>query len=144
MNNNLKNPANHKIACDICSKEFILKREHVFDKEVMLLQDLANGNSIPHKVMLTYLECPHCGKHYIVIMDDETTLPVLGELRGCMAKCYKYNSKGLNIPRKLMAKRIKLNRDLDAKRRELSETYRGSHYQLGECEYQLDYCYHAQ
>lgn len=142
MNNKLRNPAGHKISCDVCRAEFILQSKHVRDEEVTLLKDF-DGFSIAHKAMLTYLECPHCGKRYIVIMDDESTLPILSTLREVTAKCYKYASKG-NIPHKLIEKRIELNRKLDNKRRELSEKFRGSRYQLGDCEEQLDYCYRAQ
>lgn len=143
MDNKLKNPAGHKISCNICHAEFVLQSRHLHDEEVTLLKDFY-GISIAHKVMLTYLECPHCGKRYIVIMDDESTLPTLTALREVTEKCYKHASKHRDLPQKLVDKRIKLNRKLDNKRRELSEKFRGSHYQLGDCDEQLDYCYRAQ
>lgn len=130
----------HTIKCDLCHGEFHLAREVLKEEQVTLHQEGLE----PHEVRLTYLYCPLCGKRYPVIMDDESTLPLLEKLRSVMAKQFKQVKKGFNPNPQLEKKRRELNRRLDFKRQKLAEKYKGSTYQLenGLME-QLDYRYHA-
>lgn len=130
----------HTIKCDLCHREFQLTKEVLKEEQVTLNQEGLE----PHEVRLTYLYCPLCGKRYPVIMDDESTLPLLEKLRSVVAKQFKQVKKGFNPNPQLEKKRRELNRKLDFKRQKLAEKYNGSTYQLenGLME-QLDYRYHA-
>lgn len=133
----------HTIKCDLCHREFRLTKEVLKEEQVTLRQEGLE----PHEVRLTYLYCPLCGKHYPVIMDDESTLPLLEKLRSIMAKQFKQFKqvkRGFNPNLQLEKKRKELNRKLYFKRQKLAEKYNGSIYQLenGLME-QLDYRYHA-
>lgn len=130
----------HTIKCDLCHREFQLTKEVLKEEQVTLNQEGLE----PHEVRLTYLYCPLCGKRYPVIMDDESTLPLLEKLRSVMAKQFKQVKRGFNPNPQLEKKRRELNRKLDFKRQKLAEKYNGSTYQLenGLME-QLDYRYHA-
>lgn len=130
----------HTIKCDLCHREFQLTKEVLKEEQVTLNQEGLE----PHEVRLTYLYCPLCGKRYPVILDDESTLPLLEKLRSVMAKKFKQVKRGFNPNPQLERKRRELNRKLDFKRQKLAEKYNGSTYQLenGLME-QLDYRYHA-
>lgn len=130
----------HTIKCDLCHREFQLTKEVLKEEQVTLHQEGLE----PHEVRLTYLHCPLCGKRYPVIMDDESTLPLLEKLRSVMAKQFKQVKRGFNPNPQLEKKRRELNRKLDFKRQKLAEKYNSSTYQLenGLME-QLDYRYHA-
>ena len=130
----------HTIKCDLCHREFHLTKDVLKEEQVTLHKDGLE----PHEVLLTYLLCPLCGKRYPVIMDDESTLPLLEKLRNILGKQVKQNQRGFNLNPQLDKKRRELNRKLDFRRQKLAEKYFGSYYQLenGLLE-QLDYRYHA-
>ena len=130
----------HTVKCDLCQKEFRITPESVKEEQVTLHMEGLD----PHEVCLTYLYCPLCGKRYPVIMDDESTLPLLEKLRWVMAKQAKQAKGGFLPNPKLERKRKELYRKLDFRRRKLAEKYNGSFYQLenGLME-QLEYRYHA-
>lgn len=130
----------HTIECDLCHGEFPLTRDIVKEEQVTL----EKFGEEPHEVTLTWLSCPRCGKRYPVIMDDETTLPLLEKLRKVLAKQFKQAKNGFPQNPQLEKKRRELNRKLDFKRQKLAEKYNKSFYQLedGTLE-QLDYRYHA-
>lgn len=130
----------HTIKCDLCHGEFHLTKEVVNEEQVTLHQEGLE----PHEVQLTYLYCPLCGKRYPVIMDDESTLPLLAKLRNILGKLAKQAQKGFRLNPQLEKKRKELNNKLDFRRQKLAMKYNGSLYQLenGLWE-QLDYRYHA-
>lgn len=130
----------HTIKCDLCHREFQLTKEALKEEQVTLNQEGLE----PHEVRLTYLYCPLCGKRYPVIMDDESTLPLLEKLRSVTAKQFKQTKKGFNPNPQLEKKRRELNRKLDFKRQKLAEKYNQSLYQLEDGTWeQLEYRYHA-
>ena len=130
----------HTIKCDLCRREFQLTKEVLKEEQVTLNKEGLE----PHEVHLTYLYCPLCGKRYPVIMDDESTLPLLEKLRSVMAKQFKQVKRGFNPNPQLEKKRRELNRKLDFKRQKLAEKYNQSLYQLEDGTWeQLDYRYHA-
>lgn len=134
------NKTEHTVKCDLCRREFPLTREVVKEEQVTLHQEGLE----PHDVRLTYLLCPLCGKRYPVIMDDESTLPLLDKLRNIMSKQLKQSQRGFQPNLQLEKKRKELNRKLDFKRQKLAEKYNGSLYQLENgLMQQLDYRYHA-
>ena len=134
---------NPTIRCDLCKKEFSLGRESLIEKKVNLYSD-SEMKSKPYEVLMTSLFCPHCGKNYPVIIDNEESLLILGELRETMARRLKFANKGKPIPSKLNEKYKKLTRKLGIKRQKMAEIYNGSFYQGEDGKEQLDYCYHAQ
>lgn len=128
------------IVCDICKKEFKVTRNCLEDKIITLYKDGLD----PHEVTITILTCPHCGKCYPVVMDDETTLPILERVRKVTLKKVKQIRMGFNPKPELEAKCRELNRKLDFKRQKLAEKYNGSFYQLEDgTTVQLDYRYHV-
>lgn len=131
---------NHTIKCDLCHGEFHLTKGVLKEEQVTLLQEGLD----PHEVHLTYLNCPLCGKRYPVVMDDETTLPLLEKLRHLLGKQVKQAQRGFPQNPHTERKRKELNRKLDFRRQKLAMKYTGSFYQLenGLLE-QLDYRYHA-
>lgn len=130
----------HTIKCDLCHREFHLSKEVLKEEQVTLHKDGLE----PHGVQLTYLCCPLCGKRYPVILDDESTLPLLAKLRNIMSKLVKQARKGFQPNSQLEKKHKELNHKLDFRRQKLAVKYNGSLYQLenGLWE-QLDYRYHA-
>lgn len=130
----------HTCKCDLCNREFRLAKEHLQEVQVTLTKEGVK----PHEVTATFLTCPFCGKRYPVIVDDETTLPLLQKLRTVLGKQVKQAKKGFAPSAELARKRQQLNWKLDFKRQKLAEKYNGSFYQLedGIME-QLDYRYHA-
>lgn len=134
------NPSEHTIKCDLCQREFRLNKDVLREVQVTLMK----AGLEPHEVTATFLTCPACGKQYPVIVDDETTLPLLAKLRVFLGKQVKQAQKGFKLSPEQERKRKELNRKLDFKRQELAKKYNGSFYQLedGIME-QLDYRYHA-
>lgn len=128
------------IVCDICNKEFRATKDNLEDKHIILTKEGLD----PHEVILTVLTCPHCGKSYPVIMDDETTLPMLERVRNIALKRVKQMRKGFNPKPEIEAKYNELSRKLDFKRQKLAEKYNESFYQLEDgTMVQLDYRYHV-
>lgn len=128
------------IICDLCSKEFKATKDSLKDEHIVLYKEGLD----PHEVILTVLTCPNCGKSYPVIMDDETTLPVLERVRNVALKRVKQVRKGFIPKPELDAKYRELSRKLDFKRHKLAEKYNESFYQLEDgTMVQLDYRYHV-
>lgn len=136
----VKKTPEHTIKCDLCHGEFRLTKDVLKEEQVTLHQEGLD----PHEVRLTNLQCPLCGKRYPVIMDDETTLPLLEKLRVVMVKQAKLQKAGKPKSAALERKHKDLNWKLDFRRQRLAVKYNGSLYQLenGLME-QLDYRYHA-
>lgn len=131
---------NSKLTCDICKREFQLTKECV--KEENVLVESPNWDN-PYPVKMTFLQCPLCGKRYIVVLDDQETLEIFSKLRECMSKRLKFLKGGKEVPKKLELKYRKVNKKLDFKRSELSKRVYGSFYQTEDGKEQLDYRYHA-
>ena len=129
---------NTNIKCDICGREFVLNRNVLIEQEITLQKE----DLKPHKVRVTFLTCPCCGKEYPVIVDDETTLPLLDKLQVVLAKQVKQVKRGFTPSPELARKKQQLNWKLDFKRQKLAEKYNGSFYQLEDGTLvQLDYRY---
>lgn len=128
------------VKCDLCEREFTLTKKCLTEREVLLQKEGLK----PHTVQITFLSCPCCGKDYPVLVDDESTLPLLNKLQAVLAKQVKQAKKGFNPSSELAKKRHQLTWKLDFKRQKLAEKYKKSFYQLedGTLE-QLDYRYHA-
>ena len=136
----VNNKTEHTIKCDLCDREFRLRKDVLKEEQVTL----TNEGVKPHDVMVTFLTCPICGKQYPVIVDDETTLPLLKKLQTVVSKQIKQAKKGFSPSPELARKRQQLNWKLDFRRQKLAEKYNGSFYQLEDGTLvQLDYRYHA-
>lgn len=127
---------NHTIKCDLCHGEFRLERHHLKEVQVTLKKE----GFAPHEVTLTFLECPCCGKRYIVVLDDAKTIALAEKLRGIATKQYKLAKAGK--PSSVLEKKYKdAEWKLGFARQNLAEKYYGSLYQLGDVLEQLDYRY---
>lgn len=127
---------NHTIKCDLCQKEFRLERHHLKEVQVTLNKE----GFAPHEATLTFLECPCCGKRYIVVLDDAKTLALAEKLRSIATKQYKLAKMGK--PSAELEKKYKnAEWKLGFARQNLTEKYYGSLYQLGDTTEQLDYRY---
>lgn len=134
---NLKK-TNTIVKCDICGYEFSLTKNSLEERKLTLQKEGLK----PHEVQVTFLTCPRCGKEYPVIMDDETTLPLLAKLQAVLVKQVKQAKRGYNPSTELARKRQQLNWKLDFKRQQLAEKYNESFYQLEDGTLvQLDYRY---
>lgn len=128
------------IVCDICGGEFHVSKDCLVEEEIVL----SKPGLDPHGANLTVLRCPCCGKSYPVILDDETTLPILDKLRALTLKKLKQIQKGFKPKPELEEKCRILNNKLDFKRQKLALKYNGSFYQLEDgTMVQLDYRYHT-
>ena len=128
--------ANHTIKCDLCSGKFRLERHHLKEVQVTLNKE----GFAPHEATLTFLECPRCGKKYVVVLDDMKTLALAEKLRSIATKQYKLAKMGkpsAELEKKYTAAEWKLG----FSRQKLAEKYYGSLYQLGDTLEQLDYRY---
>lgn len=134
----IKQPSN-VVTCDICHRDFALSKNFLEEKKVVLEKEGFD----PAEVVLTNLTCPHCGKYYAVIVDDEETTGIAEELRVIVAKEYKLQSKGKKPSDKLARKHQTLRRKLTFKRQQLAEKFNGSFYQTEDSKEQLDYHYHG-
>ena len=129
---------NHTIKCDLCRGEFHLAKDHVKEVQVTLNKEGLD----PHEVTMTFLECPICGKRYIVIVDDTKTAALADKLRTIAVKQAKLIRAGK--PSAHLEKRYKdAQWKLSFNRQKLAEKYFGSTYQLEGVLEQLDYRYQA-
>lgn len=127
---------NHTIKCDLCHGEFRLERHHLKEVQVTLNKE----GFAAHEATLTFLECPKCGKRYIVVLDDEKTLALAEKLRSIATKQFKLAKMGK--PSAELEKKYKnAEWKLGFARQKLAEKYYGSLYQLGDTLEQLDYRY---
>ena len=134
----IQTPSN-TVTCDICHRDFALNKDFLEEKKVVLEKEGLDST----EVVLTILTCPHCGKYYPVILDDEETMSIVSELRKVLAKEYKAKAKERDIPDKLIRKHHKLRNKLSFKRKALAEKFEGSFYQTEDGKEQLDYHYHV-
>lgn len=130
---------NNRIYCNICGAEFAVTKDTLTENEVTLIKD---GIPEQKQVTLTWLECPHCGKRYVCLMDDTETLAILKDLRAAKAKALKFLKANKPVPERLGAKTIKLQQKLNFKRQNLADEYNGSFYQTEDGKEQLDYKIH--
>lgn len=128
-----------KTKCDICGREFYITPNYLDVKELTLMKEGLED----HQVKLTSITCPLCGKSYPVLMDDDTTAPLVDKLYQVVSKKLRLKEKGFPFPGELLRKERTLEWKLDFKRRNLAEKYNGSLYQLGDSLEQLDYRYHT-
>ena len=129
---------NNMVSCDLCKAGFAVTRDALTEQDIMLERE-----GFPdHPAQMTILTCPHCGKSYPVIVDDETTIPLVQEMRQLYAKSMKYKSKGQSIPDRMNQRLIKTQRKLSFRRRQLAEKFNGSFYQTEDGKQQLEYRYH--
>lgn len=133
-----KKPSN-TVTCDICHREVALTKDLLEEKEVVLEKDGVD----PHKVTLTILTCPACGKQYPVLMDDRETSAILEELKVVFQKQLKVRAKGLQPKAKVTRKQQSLRNKLNFKRQQLAKKFDGSFYQTEDGKEQLDYHYHV-
>lgn len=124
--------------CDICHKRFDVTQDKIHTQTVTLLD-----NTGDHRLQVTTVTCPICGKTYPVIVDDAETIKLRLEVEELLRKRLKYVQAKRMIPMRLAAKIGKLNGKLDFKRQSLAKKYNGSFYQTDEGKEQLDYRYHV-
>ena len=128
----------HTIKCDLCHGEFNLSQDNLSEVQVTLNKEgLAS-----HDVILTILNCPICGKNYIVIMDDAKTEALATKLRSItvkQAKSIRMGKPSAVLEQKYRDAQWKLN----FYRQKLAEKYIGSTYQLEGVIEQLDYRHQA-
>ena len=134
----VKKPSNN-ITCDICHRKVALTKDLLEEKEVVLEKDGVD----PHKVTLTVLTCPMCGKSYPVLMDDSETSAILAELKTVVQKQYKAQAKGIQPKAKVTRKQQSLRNKLNFKRQQLAKKFDKSFYQTEDGKEQLDYHYHV-
>lgn len=124
------------IECDICKGQFNLTKDHIREVPITLKKE----ELPPHEAVLTFLECPLCGKRYIVLLDDEGTIELARKLSTLSIKLHRLAKVGKSTARlskKYADERWKLNFN----RQKLAEKYFGSSYQLEGNTEQLDYRY---
>lgn len=119
------NPTNATITCDICGEEFHLNKSLIKEDHTVL-----HKGDQDYPVIMTYLQCPHCSKQYIVIIDDDDSYGVLQETHAALMKRMKYLQKGYTVPHKLEKSYQNLTSKLDFKRRQLAEKFNGALYQF--------------
>lgn len=130
---------NNNIFCDICGAEFAVTPQTLTENEVILFRE---GSVKPKPVTLTWLQCPHCGKRYVCLMDDQETVELAKDLRTAMAKRLKFLKANKPVPERLAEKTKQIQRKLDFKRQKLADEYNGSFYQTEDGKEQLDYKIH--
>ena len=126
------------VSCDLCKASFAVTRDALTEQDIVLEREGFPG----HPAQMTVLTCPHCGKSYPVIVDDETTVELVKEMRQLYAKVLKYHSKKQSIPTRLNQRLIKTQRKLSFRRRVLAAKFNGSFYQTEDGKQQLEYRYH--
>lgn len=134
---------NPMIECDLCKRKFTLQKD-TLEEVPLLLKKTEEDIEVDHPAVVTFLTCPFCGKRYPVVVDDETTIPLLSKLQGILGRQHKQAEKGFTPSPDLERKRKQLSWKLDFKRQKLAEKYNGSSYQLEDgTREQLDYRYHV-
>lgn len=87
------------VTCDKCHKEF----ESLLKEQTKII----DGNEI----IKTYLECPHCGEHFVISLDNQSTLAKKKQIRrhvqmlGTIKDEKKFNAKQSDIEKR--SKRLK-------------------------------------
>lgn len=127
-----------KIFCDICKGEFNVSKETLREEKVSLEKDGTLTDAV-----ITFLQCPACGKIYPVIVDTCKSLTLLEKAREAYCKRVKYLHKHKPIPARLDERYKTLNQKLDFQRQQIAEKFNGAIYQLDGDKIQLDYRYHA-
>lgn len=112
-------PLHTMVECIECKHKFVLAQGDVLHSRVRY-QD-KDGRSI----LLTYFDCPECGKRHIVQADNECSLGLLREVSKAVAKVAAKRSKGSKVPAKMQDKYNKANRHLDGYRKELMKSWTG-------------------
>ena len=107
--------------CAACKSTFVLGPNEVRKAKA----DLPNGKSI----WITYFDCPTCGHTHFVQIDDVRTNALLAKIGKVLASVTKARKCGHDV-RKQSAKYHRINRDLDAIRKDLKEEYSGVTVQL--------------
>ena len=130
---------NDKIYCDLCGAGFKVTRDTLRETGLILEKE-----DRTYPVTATILACPHCGKNYVCLIDDEKTLSILTDFRSTMIKRSMLVRQGKKVPERLENRYLRLNRKLNFHRHELAKKFDKSFYQTEDGKEQLDYCYHAQ
>lgn len=129
---------NNRTICDICHKQFLITKSTLKEEEVWL-----EKASIKYKAVLTFLQCPHCGKRYVVLLDDLDTCKLAEKARSLASKRIKQAKLGFSINPELSKKYYACIRKLNFKRQQLAKEFDGAFYQIEGDTIQLDYRYHA-
>lgn len=112
-------PLHTMVECIECKHKFVLVQDNVLHSRVRY-QD-KDGRSI----LLTYFDCPECGKRHIVQADNDYSLSLLLDVSKLVAKIAAKRSKGNKVPAKMQDKYRKANRHLDGYRKELMKSWTG-------------------
>lgn len=112
-------PLHTMVECIECKYKFVLVQGDVLHSRVRY-QD-KDGRSI----LLTYFDCPECGKRHIVQADNDYSLSLLLDVSKLVAKIAAKRSKGNKVPAKMQDKYHKANRHLDGYRKELMKSWTG-------------------
>lgn len=128
----------HETKCDICHRWFDVTKDKIHTQTVTVLDKIGE-----HRLQVTEVTCPLCGKTYPVVVDDAETIKLRLEVESLLRKRLKYVREHHPIPFRLATKIGKLNGKLDFKRQSLAKKYNGSFYQTDEGKEQLDYRYHV-
>ena len=125
--------------CDLCQGEIQVTPQVLEEKQLIL--QLKNGAEC--KCDVTFVNCPHCGKSYAVIVDDWETKELLSSVKRLYFRKLNYLNRHKPVPKKLQDQLLKLNRKLDFKREQHAPEFNEAAYQLDGNTYQLDYRYHV-
>lgn len=112
-------PLHTMVECAECKHKFVLVQGDALHSRARYQGK--DGRSI----LLTYFDCPECGKRHIVQADNEYSLSLLMEVSKSVVKIAAKRSKGNKIPAKLQGKYNKANRHLDGYRKELMKSWAG-------------------
>lgn len=111
-----------KHKCTACDSTVELRAEDIMTENTM------NGDQ---KLVLTFHNCPACKDKVLVQVDTEETLAMLEEVQTLTTKKLFRMSKGLQMPKKQLERLVKLDKQLDYKRKELTSDYLGPLYPHG-------------
>lgn len=128
----------NRTTCDICHKQFLITKSTLTEEEVWL-----EKSPLKCKAVLTSLQCPYCGKRYVVLLDDLDTCKLAEKARSLASKRVKQARLGFSINSELNKKYYACLRKLNFKRQQLAEKFDGAFYQIEGDTIQLDYRYHA-